>query len=107
MKKLVFSVLVMLFMAQITFGQNAPKGKYFVVYVSSCDVGYPGVTVYMQDPDGNNFTFVTDENGQIFISKPKAGTYFFEASDGFSTQLDTFIYDGRKNKQVNELALDC
>ena len=84
-----------------------PDGEaYFFIEVKSCDLPYPGITVDIQDPDGNYIIGKSDEAGQVRVTG-RAGLYSIFASDGWSSQSKSFDWDGKGTDQVRAVVLDC
>lgn len=82
------------------------EDTYFTILVKSCDEPYPGITVDIQDPTGKYIIGKSDEAGKVPVNGP-AGTYFIYASDGWSTQSKTYVWDGKGKDQVKDIILDC
>jgi len=80
--------------------------EYFTVEVKSCADPYPGITVDIQDPNGNYIVDKSDEKGEVKVTGP-AGTYSIYASDGWSSQSKTFVWDGKGQDQTKAVVLDC
>ncbi len=84
-----------------------PGGEaYFFVEVKSCDLPYPGITVDIQDPDGNYIVGKSDDTGRVRVTG-RAGLYSIFASDGWSSQSKSFDWDGKGTDQVRAVVLDC
>lgn len=79
---------------------------YFFVEVKSCDLPYPGITVDIQDPDGNYIIGKSDNAGRVRVTG-RAGLYSIFASDGWSSQSKSFDWDGEGTDQVRAVVLDC
>lgn len=84
-----------------------PEGEtYFSVEVKSCDLPYPGITVDVQDPNGNYIVGKSNAAGLVKITGPE-GLYSIYASDGWSSQSKSFEWDGQGTDQVRTVILDC
>ncbi|MBX2871559.1 MAG: hypothetical protein KTR30_05650 [Saprospiraceae bacterium] len=84
-----------------------PGGEaYFFIEVKSCDLPYPGITVDVQDPNGNYIVGKSNAAGVVKITGP-AGLYSIYASDGWSSQSKSFEWDGQGTDQVRAVVLDC
>lgn len=79
---------------------------YFLVEVRSCDQPYPGITVDVQDPNGHYTIGRSNANGQVRITGP-AGMYSIYASDGWSFQSKSFLWNGKGTDQIRPVVLDC
>ena len=86
-----------------------PRGSgesYFTITVLSCDQPYPGITVDVQDPEGKYFSGKSDAAGEITVTGP-AGPYSIYASDGWSSQSQTYQWDGKGTDAGKDMVLDC